>query len=76
MINKVIDSYDEAVADVHDGAIILIGGFGPANGTPSNLIRALHKQGAKNLTICMNTPGQGRQEPPPNMPPRPPMRMS
>lgn len=73
MINKVVSSYDEAVADVFDGAIILIGGFGPANGTPSNLLRALEKQGAKNLTIVMNTPGAGRQPPNPmfaNMPPR------
>jgi 3-oxoadipate CoA-transferase alpha subunit len=64
-INKVVSSYDEAVADVFDGAIILIGGFGPANGTPSNLIRALVKQGAKNLTLAANTPGQGRMETPP-----------
>ncbi|MBN2240768.1 MAG: 3-oxoacid CoA-transferase subunit A [Dehalococcoidales bacterium] len=73
MINKVVDSYDEAVAGVFDGAVLLIGGFGPANGTPSNLIRAVHKKGPKNLTICMNTPGNGRQEMPPNMP-RPRMK--
>jgi 3-oxoadipate CoA-transferase, alpha subunit len=63
MINKVIDSFDEAVADVFDGAIILVGGFGPANGTPSYLLRALEKQGAKNLTIVGNTPGGGRAKP-------------
>jgi 3-oxoadipate CoA-transferase, alpha subunit len=71
VINKVIDSYDDAVADVFDGAIILIGGFGPANGTASNLIRALYKKGNKNLTICCNTPGGGRQPANPNMPPMP-----
>jgi 3-oxoacid CoA-transferase A subunit len=74
-INKVVSSYDEAVADIFDGAVILIGGFGPANGTPSNLLRALEKQGAKNLTIVMNTPGNGRQPPNPNMPPMRAMRM-
>ena len=63
MINKVLGSFKEAVADVFDGAVILFGGFGPANGTPSNLIRALAEQGAKNLTIVANTPGMGRPQP-------------
>jgi 3-oxoadipate CoA-transferase alpha subunit len=61
MINKVVASFDEAVKDVYDGAVIMMGGFGPANGTPSNLLRALAKQGAKNLTIVANTPGVGRR---------------
>ena len=69
-INKVVDSFDEAVADVFDGALILIGGFGPSNGTPSYLIRALVKKGTKNLTIVANTPGMGRApRPAPNAPP-------
>ncbi len=59
-INKLINSFDEAVADVFDGALVFIGGFGPANGCPSYLIRALVRQGAKNLTIAGNTPGLGR----------------
>lgn len=59
-INKILNSFDEAVADVFDGAVIFMGGFGPANGTPSNLLRALAKQGAKNLTLVGNTPGYGR----------------
>ena len=67
-----MSSFDEAVADIHDGAVILIGGFGPANGCPSYLIRALVRQGAKNLTLVANTPGRGRGEPgaPPGMPGR------
>jgi len=69
MIDKVLGSFKEAVADVHDGSIILIGGFGPSNGTPSFLIRALVEQGAKNLTIVANTPGMGRAQPSPNAPP-------
>jgi 3-oxoadipate CoA-transferase alpha subunit len=60
MINKVVASFDDAVKDVFDGAVILMGGFGPANGTPTNLLRALVKQGAKNLTLVANTPGMGR----------------
>jgi 3-oxoadipate CoA-transferase alpha subunit len=72
VINKILDSFDEAVADVFDGAIILIGGFGPANGCPSYLIRALVRQGAKNLTLVANTPGRGRAESP--APPGAPVR--
>ena len=72
MINKIIDSFDEAVADIFNGAIVLIGGFGPANGCPSYLIRALARQGAKNLTLVANTPGRGRAETPP--PPGAPRR--
>ena len=60
MINKVVPSFEEAVKDVFNGAVILVGGFGPANGTPSCLLRALEKQGAKDLTLCANTPGAGR----------------
>jgi 3-oxoadipate CoA-transferase, alpha subunit len=59
-INKILNSFEEAVADVFDGAVVFMGGFGPANGTPSNLLRALVKQGAKNLTLVANTPGFGR----------------
>ena len=65
MINKVVASFDEAVADIFDGAVILIGGFGPANGCPSNLIRALARKGTKNLTLVANTPGRGRSDGPP-----------
>jgi 3-oxoadipate CoA-transferase, alpha subunit len=59
-INKVVGSFDEAVADVFDGAVILMGGFGPANGTPSNLLRAIARLPVKNLTLVANTPGYGR----------------
>lgn len=60
-INKIVNSFDEAVADIFDGAVILLGGFGPANGCPSNLLRALVKQGARKLTLVANTPGLGRR---------------
>jgi 3-oxoacid CoA-transferase A subunit len=61
-INKLYDSFDKAVADVYDGAVIIIGGFTAGGaGIASYLIRALVRQGAKDLTIVCNTPGQGRQ---------------
>ncbi|TMS58447.1 3-oxoacid CoA-transferase subunit A [Imbroritus primus] len=58
MINKIVDSYAAAVADVHDGATIMIGGFGAA-GMASELIDALIAQGARDLTIVNNNAGNG-----------------
>jgi len=58
MINKVVASVDSAVADIRDGATIMIGGFGTA-GLPSELIDALLAQGAKDLTIVNNNAGNG-----------------
>lgn len=58
-VNKVVDSFDEAVKDVFDGATILIGGFGNPGACPSWLLRALRDQGAKELTLVGNTPGFG-----------------
>jgi len=58
MINKVVASVDSAVADIRDGATIMIGGFGTA-GLPSELIDALLAQGAKDLTIVNNKAGNG-----------------
>lgn len=59
-INKVIDSFDEAVKDVFDGAVVLLGGFGNPGGCPSWLIKALGRQGARELTLVGNTPGLGK----------------
>jgi 3-oxoadipate CoA-transferase alpha subunit len=58
MINKIFRSVREAVADVHDGATVMIGGFGTA-GMPSELIDALIEQGARDLTIVNNNAGNG-----------------
>ncbi|MER8039114.1 3-oxoacid CoA-transferase subunit A [Streptomyces hydrogenans] len=49
---------DEAVADVEDGSTVLVGGFGMA-GMPVDLIDALIRQGAKDLTIVSNNAGNG-----------------
>jgi 3-oxoacid CoA-transferase A subunit len=51
--NKIYATFDEAVADIPDGASIMLGGFGP--GTPWNLFRALHKHGAKQLALITNS---------------------
>jgi 3-oxoacid CoA-transferase A subunit len=56
-INKIYETFDKAVADIPDGAIVLIGNFAGPGGTPYFLIQALAKQGAKNLTIVANTAG-------------------
>jgi 3-oxoadipate CoA-transferase, alpha subunit len=58
-IKKVFPSCDSAVADIFDGAVIMIGGFGSWGGLPVNLIVALAKQGAKDLTIIANQGGVG-----------------
>lgn len=58
MINKEVASPGEAVADVKDGATILIGGFGRA-GQPVELIDALIEQGVRDLTIVNNNAGNG-----------------
>jgi len=58
VIDKLVGSAAEAVAEVRDGATILIGGFGTA-GMPIVLIDALIAQGAKDLTIVSNNAGNG-----------------
>ncbi len=58
-INKVYRNCDDAVADIFNGAVIMIGGFGSYGGLPIRLIVALAKQGAKNLTIIANQGGVG-----------------
>ena len=55
-MNKVVANADEAIRDVNDGAVIMIGGFGLC-GIPENLIRALVKKGSKNLTTISNNAG-------------------
>jgi len=58
MIDKIVGSLQEAVADIHDGASVMISGFGGA-GMPSALIDALIAQGARDLTIVNNNAGNG-----------------
>ena len=56
MINKTIAGADEAVADIPDGATIMLGGFGLC-GIPENCIAALIRKGTKGLTCISNNAG-------------------
>jgi len=56
MIDKVVASADEAVRDIFDGATLIVGGFGLC-GVPENLVEALDRQGAKDLTVVSNNCG-------------------
>ncbi len=58
MIDKTYESLESAVADIHDGATVMIGGFGNA-GMPAALIDALIAHGARDLTIVNNNAGNG-----------------
>lgn len=57
MLN-IVQDVDEAVAPIHDGATVMIGGFGRA-GQPVELIEALLRQGATDLTVVNNNAGNG-----------------
>jgi 3-oxoacid CoA-transferase A subunit len=56
MINKVVAGADAAIADIPDGAILMLGGFG-LSGIPENCISALLHKGVKNLTCISNNAG-------------------
>ncbi|MFY9812486.1 3-oxoacid CoA-transferase subunit A [Aquabacterium sp.] len=58
MINKIVASATEALADIRDGATVMIGGFGTA-GQPNELIDALIATGVKDLVIVNNNAGNG-----------------
>ena len=58
MIDKRVQSVGAAVADVPDGATVMIGGFGEA-GSPVELIHALIDRGATGLTVVSNNTGSG-----------------
>jgi len=55
-MNKVYHNADEAVKDISDGAVIMLGGFGLC-GIPENCIAALVKKNAKGLTCISNNAG-------------------
>jgi 3-oxoacid CoA-transferase subunit A len=55
-MNKVVANADEAIRDLHDGASIMVGGFGLC-GIPENLIAAVARKGVKNLTTISNNAG-------------------
>jgi 3-oxoadipate CoA-transferase alpha subunit len=54
----IVETVEQAVADIPDGATVMIGGFGTA-GQPVELIEALVRQGATDLTVINNNAGNG-----------------
>ena len=60
-IDKIVSSFDEAVADIEDGVTIMIGGFGVVVGAPSLLIEAVARKGVKDLTMVSNVTGFGKE---------------
>ena len=58
--SKVYSSGAEALADMHDGAVVMLDGFAGPGGMAQYLIVALRDQGAKNLTMISNTAGIAR----------------
>lgn len=54
--NKVVANAEEAVKDIEDGAVIMLGGFGLC-GIPEGSIKALIKKGVKDLTCISNNAG-------------------
>ncbi len=61
MINKVVGSFDEAVADVPAGAMVHFGGFANPHNTPNYLFAALARQGADQLTGVSTFAGYGEE---------------
>ena len=55
-MNKTIANADEAIKDIQDGAVIMLGGFGLC-GIPENCIKALMEKGVSNLTCISNNAG-------------------
>src|ERR1700747_2310669 len=58
MIDKIVKTIADAMANIPDGAVVLIGGFGSI-GQPNALIEGLIEQGAKDLTVVANNSGVG-----------------
>ncbi len=58
MIDKRMETAAAAVADIRDGATVMVGGFGEA-GSPIELVHALIDLGPKNLTVINNNTGSG-----------------
>lgn len=58
MIDKIRHTMDEAMAAVFPGATVMVGGFGPS-GSPVQLLEALRRHGAGDLTLISNNAGVG-----------------
>ncbi len=56
MKNKIYATFEDSVADIPDGSTVMVPGFGGV-GIPRNLLEALSRQGAKELTVISNSHG-------------------
>ncbi len=56
MKNKIYATFEESVADIPDGSTVMVPGFGGV-GIPRNLLEALSRQGARELTVISNSHG-------------------
>jgi 3-oxoacid CoA-transferase subunit A len=56
MINKVVSNSDDAISDIPDNAVVMMGGFGLC-GIPENCIQAILRKGVKGLTFISNNAG-------------------
>jgi 3-oxoadipate CoA-transferase alpha subunit len=61
VIDKRVATLADAVADIRDGATVLVGGFGNS-GVPVELVHALLEQGAGGLTVVTNNAGSGESD--------------
>lgn len=59
-VNKIVDGCEAALAGLHDGASMMIGGFG-SSGLPDRLIDAVLAHGATDLTVISNNAGYGEE---------------
>ena len=55
-MNKIYKDADHAIADINDGSVLMLGGFGLC-GIPENCITAIVRKGLKNLTCISNNAG-------------------
>jgi 3-oxoacid CoA-transferase subunit A len=55
-MNKICETADAAIADITDGATLVVGGFGLC-GNPENLIAAVHRKAVRQLTVVSNNCG-------------------
>jgi 3-oxoacid CoA-transferase len=56
---RICATASEAVADIPDGAVLLVHSFGPPQAWPTDCLLGLAERGVKDLTVICNTPAGG-----------------